>query len=107
MRNNTRPTASKIMADAFGTTTRSSLRNARRRTIGAFSTMLVVDRTTPSLIPSHGSRPEIRKRMYSLSRDPGPREHVGEHEPVQDDQAERLEDRPEDPQRRAGEPGSE
>ena len=54
---------SKISADAFGTMTSSSLRNASRRTIGALSTMLVVERISPSLIPSHGSSPAIRKSM--------------------------------------------
>ena len=63
IRNSVRPMASKMSAEAFGTTTSSSLRKASLRTIGAFSTMVVVDRTTPSLIPSHGSSPEIRKKM--------------------------------------------
>jgi len=54
-------THSKIKAEALGTTTRSSLRNESFRTMGAFSTMVVVERLTPSLIPSHGIRPAMRK----------------------------------------------
>ena len=55
--------ASKMIAEAWGTITRSSLRKARRRTMGAFSTIDVVERTIPSLMASHGISPAMRKSM--------------------------------------------
>ena len=105
--NSTRAMTSKIGAEAFGTTTRSSLRKASRRTIGAFSTMLVVERINPSLMPSHGrardQEVDVVRPHLSGGRGSGGCKHVGEDEPIEDNQAQRLEDGPEDAEGRAGE----